>query len=110
MKRADLINELADDISCGDRFGEFDAAFFLDSLIDSNRVTPLDVAVLLTKSEHADAHIETADRLRLMVQREAIEYFTSNERGIEFIDDRLADIRAEEESDAEYLAKYGETA
>lgn len=109
MKRSDLINELADEISCGDKFGEYDAGFFLESLIDASRVTPLDVAVLLTKSEHADAHIETADRLREMVKQAAIEFFT-NGRGTDYIDDRLAEIRAEEEADQKYLAKHGEYA
>ena len=90
-RREELIAELADDISTGDRRGGFDAAFFLDSLLDQSRVSAVDVAVLLTCGEHSDKHIFTADLVRGMVKADAIQYFTNSDRGIDFVNDMLAE-------------------
>jgi len=90
-----LIAELAEDISCGDRFGEYDAGFFLDSLLDERRVTPDDVAILLTRNEMTDAHVDTSGRVRAMVMQSAADFSANNDLGIDFIDGRLALERAE---------------
>jgi len=91
-RRTDLIAEMADDIACGTAVaGGFDAAFFLDSLIDQGRVSAVDVAVLLTCGEHSEQHIFTADLLRGMVKADAIQYFTNSDRGIDFVNDMLAE-------------------
>lgn len=105
-RRADMIEDFADDISCGEKIGGYDAAFFLDSLIDDQRVEAADVAVLLCLGHHTDAHIRVSDRLREMIKQDAIEFFT-NGRGVELIDDKIAEEIADEEADAAYQRKYG---
>jgi hypothetical protein len=90
-RREELIAELADDIASGERHGNFDAAFFLDSLIDQSRVSAVDVAVLLTCSELSDKHIFTADLVRGMVKADCIHYFTNSDRGIDYVDALLTE-------------------
>ena len=102
--RTTLIDGLANDISCGHAAGRYDAAFFLDSLIDAGRVSAVDVAVLLTCDQLSDKHIDTSDRLRLMLQKEAIEFFTTHDDGILYIDDKLA----EDERDSAVDRAYAE--
>lgn len=104
--RSKLIADLADDIACGTPAEKYDAAFFLDALLDSRRVTSDHVAVLLTMSEHSDAHNYVSDYVREMVKQSAVEFFTSDPRGADFIDEKLAEERAEAEADAEYRMKY----
>lgn len=105
-RRAELIAEIADEISCGESYGKYCAAFFMDSLLDDGRITADDVAILLTRNDYSDAHIAVADRLREMVKQSAVEFFT-NGRGTDYIDDKLAEERAEAEADAEFDRKYG---
>ena len=101
--RQKLIAEIADEISCGESFGKYDAAFFLESLIDGGRVTADDVAVLLTRGQYSESHIYVADKLREIVKEDVVEFFTEG-HGIRYINDRLAEERAcAEEAAAERM-------
>jgi len=96
--RTKLIAELADEIACGNNFGVYDASFFLDTLIDDQRITSDDVAILLTHNDLSDTRISVEERLRKLVEAAAVEFFT-NGRGADFVDERLAEERADRDED-----------
>jgi len=110
MTRTQLIAEIVDEIACGTPSGKFDAAYFLDTLMDEQRVTCHDVAVLLTMNELSEAHTNVADRMREQITHDAIEFFTNDQRGIDHIDDLMAEAERERQADEEFERKYGEAA
>lgn len=108
--RAKMIADIADDISCGFGAGKYDRAFFLDSLMDNQRVTADDMDMLLTSSEtNYDRRCAVRERICELVKQDAIEFFTNGD-GTDFIDERLALAEKEREADAEYEMKYGSAA
>ena len=92
--RKDLIDDIAGDIAEGYSNGKFDAAYFLDSLMDDRQVEAHHVAILLNGG-HAEYDVEK--RIREMVKAAAVSFFSEDDRGIDYISDRLAEIEADAE-------------
>lgn len=109
-ERQRIIAELADDIACGEFDGKFTTAFFLDTLMDDQRVNATDVAVLLCLNEFTDAHMNTQERLQNMVREAAVEFFTNDERGRDHINDKLAEAERERAADEEFERQYARSA
>ena len=90
MTRTELIAELAQDIAEGNHMTKFGRAFFLDTLMDSGRVSPDFVDVLLDKRH--EAHYSVIDSIIEMVKIDATRFLTDDPRGQDYISDRLAEI------------------
>ena len=105
MTRTDLIKSLADDISCGWPLGRYDAAYFLDTLLDDRRVTAAQVEILLNLDDDNNTRIDVADRIRELVKSEAVKFFTSDERGKQYVSDLLAEQERDHAADEEYARR-----
>ena len=94
MNRKELIEELADDITSGiPRY--LSMADIVDCLMDQGSLDPDTVAGMLSTDEYA--RIDCRHRLVRQVELYAIDFFKNNTYGIEFIDNKLAEIAAEED-------------
>ena len=97
MNRKELIAEMADDITSGiPRY--LSMADIVDCMMDQRSLDPDTVAGMLSTDE--DVRIDCRHRLVKEVYDYAIDFFTTNTIGIEFIDDKMAEIRAEEDEAA----------
>jgi hypothetical protein len=97
MNRKELIEELADDITSGiPRY--LSMADIVDCLMDQGSLDPDTVAGMLSCNE--DVRIDCRHRLVRQVEAYAIDFFTNNTYGIEFIDNKMSEIAAEEDEAA----------
>ena len=97
MNRKELIEEMAGDISSGIR-RYLSMADIVDCMINDGDLDPSTVAGMLSTDE--DVRIDCRHRLVKQVYDYAVCFFTTNTIGIEFIDDKMAEIRAEEDEAA----------
>ena len=97
MNRKELIEEMADDISSGIPH-YLSMADIVDCIMDDGDLDPSTVAGMLSTDE--DVRIDCRHRLVKQVYDYAVGFFTTNTIGIEFIDDKMAEIRAEEDEAA----------
>jgi hypothetical protein len=97
MNRKELIEEMADDITSGIR-RYLSMANIIDCMMDDGDLDPSTVAGMLSSNE--DVRIDCRDRLVKQVYDYAIDFFTTDTIGIEFIDDKMAEIEAEEDEAA----------
>jgi hypothetical protein len=97
MNRKELIEEMADDITSGIR-RYLSMAGIIDCMMDDGDLDPSTVAGMLSSNE--DVRIDCRDRLVKQVYDYAIDFFTTDTIGIEFIDDKMAEIEAEEDEAA----------
>jgi hypothetical protein len=97
MNRKELIAEMADDITSGIR-RYLSMADIVDCMMDQGTLDPDTVAGMLSCNE--DVRIDCRYRLVKEVEDYAIDFFTNNTYGIEFIDNKLAEIAAEEDEAA----------
>jgi hypothetical protein len=97
MNRKELIAEMADDITSGiPRY--LSMADIVDCLMDQGSLDPDTVAGMLSCNE--DVRIDCRDRLVRQVELYAIDFFKNNTYGIEFIDNKMAEVAAEEDEAA----------
>ena len=102
MNRKELIAEMADDITVGiNRCVSM--TDIIDWMMDDNTIDPALIAGLVSTNE--DIRIDRRYRLLNIVRREAINFFTTNDIGIFYIDDKLAERQAEEDEDAKERMK-----
>jgi hypothetical protein len=97
MNRKKIIEEVADDISCGITH-YVSTADIIDWMMDEGKISPATVAGLLSIDQ--DVRLECSYNLRQLVEAEAVNFFTNNDRGIEYIDQCIADRQAEEDEAA----------
>jgi hypothetical protein len=95
--RKALIEEMADDITSGIR-RYLSMENIIDCMMDDGDLDPSTVAGMLSSNE--DVRIDCRDRLVKQVYDYAIDFFTTDTIGIEFIDDKMAEIEAEEDEAA----------
>jgi hypothetical protein len=103
MNRAELIEEMAEDITIIGYTRCVSTVDIIDWMLDDGSIDPATIAGLISFDQ--DVRIDCSYRVRQMVEREAINFFTTNDRGIEFIDDMVAERQAEEDEDAKERMK-----
>jgi hypothetical protein len=102
MSRKELIEEMADDITVGiNRCVSM--TDIIDWMMDDTTIDPALIAGLVSTSE--DVRIDCRYRLLKMVKREAVNFFTTNDIGILYIDDKIAERQAEEDEDVKERMK-----
>jgi len=106
MTRTEMIQDIAEDIADGHAVGGYATHQFIDILIDEDKIDSAAVAVLLNGGEW---EYDVKKRIREQIKAEAVSFFTDG-LGSDYIDDRMAEQRAESESDAEFERKYGMSA
>ena len=100
--RKELIEEMADDITVGiTRYVSMQD--IIDWMMDDGSIDPALIAGLVSTNE--DIRIDCRYRLLNIVRREAINFFTTNDIGILYIDDKLAERQAEDDEDAKERMK-----
>ena len=92
MSKARLIADISDDIVCGTAHGKYDAAYFLDGLMDEQSVTALDVSILLLSHQDSEEHMYVSERVRELVEAEAIKFFSDEPAGQDYVSDLMAEI------------------
>lgn len=97
MSRKEIIEEMADDITVGLKRC-VSMTDIIDWMLDDTTIDPALIAGLVSTSE--DVRIDCRYRLLNIVRREAINFFNTDDRGIEFIDDMVAERQSEEDEDA----------
>jgi len=106
MNRKEMIDDIATDIADGHAVGGYATHQFIDILLDEDKIDCAALAVLLNGGEWESI---VKDGIRGQVKEEAVKFFTDG-LGSHYIDDRMAEQRAEAESDAEFERKYGRAA
>ena len=94
--RNEIIAEMADDITIG-YTRCVSTVDIIDWMMDDGSIDPATVAGLISFDQ--DVRIDCSYRVRQMVEREAINFFTTNKKGIQFIDDTVAELKLEEDED-----------
>ena len=100
--RNEIIAEMADDITVGITRC-VSMTDIIDWMMDDTTIDPALIAGLVSTNE--DIRIDCRYRLLNIVRREAVNFFNTNNIGIIYIDDELAERKAEEDEDAKERMK-----